>query len=295
MPTEASQRTQQAQAQVQEILHLPPLSPIARELLVELGREEIEIPPLAQVIERDPGLTARLIGVANSAYFSQREPIYDVTTAIIRVLGLNLVKSLALGIALSAPFDTSACPVFELDRYWYVAVQTATLAGQLAPQAQLEPDANDYLFLAGLLHNIGELVLMHCFPDRACEAWELSRQSPDSSLRAYQRDLLALDAAEAGVALARKWHLPQRVVDVIGHYQDPDHRGEDWRSIRLVGYCSELVNANYCSPGQTPEEPELTQGNVLCLPENAVIAALKRLQSKNEQTMALARALADGD
>ena len=279
-------------SRIQDLPHLPPLAPVARELLRELNRDEIEINRLSQAIERDPGLTARLIGVANSAYFSQREPIYDLSTAIIRVLGLNLVKSLSLGIALSTPFDTRACPEFPLDRYWCAAMLTATLASQLAPQAQLEPGANDHLFLGGLLHNLGELVLAHCFPKQVREVMRQAKTDPAPALDALQRDVIGYSASEAGVILGHKWHLPDRILHVIGHHHNPQYRGEDWRTVCLIGYCSHLVQQEYCSTETPPDAHMITTRNVLELPENAVLSALERLRSKSEQTLALAGTLA---
>ncbi len=279
-------------ARIQELPHLPPLKTVALELLLELNREEIDINRLCRIIEQDPGLTARLIGVANSAYFSQREPIYDLSTAIIRVLGLNLVKSLSLGIALSAPFDTRACPAFRLDHYWCLAMLTSTLASQLASQAQLEPGANEYLFLGGLLHNLGDLVLAHCFPKQVCEVLRQTEASPTTPVDALQQNLIGLRASEAGVILGHKWHLPERILHVISHHHDHQYRGESWRAVCLIGYCSHLVRKEYCTMESDAIPDLITSHNVLELPENAVAAALERLRSKGEQTHSLARTLA---
>lgn len=279
-------------SRIQDLPHLPPLAPVAQELLRELNREEIDINRLSRAIELDPGLTARLVGVANSAYFSQREPIYDLSTAIIRVLGLNLVKSLSLGIALSAPFDTRACPAFALDDYWCTAMHTSSLASQLASQARLEPGAQDYLFLGGLLHNLGELVLAHCFPKQVCEVLRQAAERCTPPLDALQRDLVGLSATEAGVTLGHKWHLPESIIQIIGHHQNPQYREEGWRTVCLIGYCSRLVQAGYCMPDAAPSPELIAIGNVLDLPENAVAGALERLRAKTEQTLALARAMA---
>lgn len=278
-------------SRIQELPHLPPLAPVAQELLRELNREEIDIPRLCQAIEKDPGLTARMIGVANSAYFSQREPIYDLSTAIIRVLGLNLVKSLSLGIALSTPFDTRACPAFALDRYWCLAMLTSTLASQLAPQVQLETTGNDHLFLGGLLHNLGELVLAHCFPREACQVLRQVEADPTTPLDTLQREQIGFSASEAGVILGHKWHLPERILQVIGHHHEPQYRGQDWRAVCLIGYCSRLVRKEYCTQQSVPETDMTATLDALGLPENAVVAALDRLRSKGEQTLALARTL----
>lgn len=278
---------------IQELPHLPPLAPVAQELLRELNREEIDIGRLARAIELDPGLTARLIGVANSAYFSQREPIYDLSTAIIRVLGLNLVKSLSLGIALSAPFDTHACPTFPLDRYWCLAIHTSTLASQLAPQAHLEDGAGEYLFLGGLLHNLGELVLAHCFPKQVCEILRQAEASPTLALDDLQRNIIGFSASEAGVLLGHKWHLPGKILHVVGHHHNHQYRAEDWRTVCLIGYCSRLVREEYCAQASASASGRgmLTAPNVLELPENAVAAALERLRSKSGHTLGLARTL----
>jgi len=277
---------------IQELLHLPPLSPVARELLIELGKEEIEIPRLVRVIEQDPGLTARVIGVANSAYFNTQAPIYDIATAVVQVLGLNLVKHLALGIALSAHFDTSGCPRFRLDRYWCLAVQTATLATYLAPHAGLEQGAQEYLFLGGLLHNVGELVLIHSFLEGMCEVLEKSDMDANASIPDLQESILGLNETEAAVVLGRKWHLPPKVVHIVANHDNPGYQGDSWRSVCLVGYCSRLIKAGYRDNRDTSDEFVLAGDNVLQLDEDEVVAALERLSGNQDQLKALANTLA---
>jgi len=278
---------------IQELLHLPPLSPVARELLIELGKEEIEIPRLVQVIERDPGLTARVIGVANSAYFNTQSPIYDIATAVVQVLGLNLVKHLTLGIALSAHFDTSGCPRFKLDRYWCLAVQTATLATYLAPHAELERGAEEYLFLGGLLHNVGELVLIHSFLEGMCEVLEKSEVDANASIPDLQEKILGLTETEAAVVLGRKWHLPPKVVHIVANHDNPDYRGDDWRAVCLVGYCSRLIEAG-ARAEEKPSAEALVSAvdNILQFDEDTVVAALERLFDNQDQLKALANTLA---
>lgn len=291
---EITQDPTQARAQILALLHLPPLAPVAQELLAALAQEDIAIPPLAEIIERDPGLTARLIGVANSAYFSQPEPIYDLTTAIIRVLGLDLVKSLSLGIALSASFDASRCPAFALNRFWYTAMQTTALVSQLAPQTTLEPDAGEYMTIAGLLHNLGELVLVHTFPSAMARVLHRLGEEPGTDPHSRQTEELGMTASEAGVALGHRWHLPAKIIQVMDKFHDPHFRGPDWRTAALVGYCSHLVNADFCVPGQLPDQDALRRGDTLGLTHDAVIAVLERVQRKHEQTLALAQAMAGG-
>jgi len=144
-----------AHSTIQSLQQLPPLSAVATRLLEEATREDADLHRLARLIEQDPGLAARIIGIANSAYFQRHNDVCTVADAIIRVLGLNLVRSLAIGIALSQPFDASRCPEFDVGRYWYQAMTTATLASRLAPHLRVEHSQLECLFLAGLLQTLG--------------------------------------------------------------------------------------------------------------------------------------------
>ncbi|MCU7810600.1 MAG: HDOD domain-containing protein, partial [Candidatus Thiodiazotropha sp. (ex Notomyrtea botanica)] len=79
---------------VLKLKHLPPLSSTATRLLELLADEDLSLELLSNVISQDPGISARILGVANSAYFGQTSPIHSVEEAVIRVLGLNMVRSL---------------------------------------------------------------------------------------------------------------------------------------------------------------------------------------------------------
>ncbi len=234
-------------ARVQDILLLPPLPTIACKLLELVGQDETNIEELAALIEQDPGLAARIIGIANSAYYARPTQICSVAEAIIRVLGLNLVRGIAIGIALSKPFDASVCMDFKLDRYWYRAMQTASLAARLAPLTNLEEPARKCLFLCGLLHNLGQLVLVHAFPDRMSKVFQNWAQQPGQSLLALQTKYLAINEIEAGSIIAQRWHLPADITDVIAHRHDPK-RANSAALVQLVAYCAEIADSWYDDP-----------------------------------------------
>ena len=85
-----------------------------------------------------PPLAARIVGLSGSAYFGSAASVRSVSDAIIRVLGLRLVKNLALGILLSGTFDAGRCKHFSTDLYWGSALLTAGLSRCLAQHAQCE-------------------------------------------------------------------------------------------------------------------------------------------------------------
>jgi HD-like signal output (HDOD) protein len=210
------QRSEKVKYQVQQLKQLPALSTTVTQLLAMLSDENLEIDELASVIERDPTLTARIIGLANAAYFAQTRPITSVSEAIIRVLGLQMVKTLALSIALCGAFNTSRCPGFKLDEYWFRAFGSAQLARKLVLRmdAKLRPDA-DEVYLTALLRDIGVLVLVHEFPEEYALVVAELNQEPDLDPEALEQRHVGISSRQAGEWLTDRWHLPRFIVHAI--------------------------------------------------------------------------------
>ena len=266
------------QLRVQDLLALPPLPAVAYRLLELVGQQDTNIDDLAQLIEQDPGLAARIVGIANSAYYARPTHVCSVAEAIVRVLGLNLVRGIAIGIALSKPFDASVCADFQLERYWYRAMQTASLAARLAPVTNLDEPARNCLFLCGLLHNLGQLVLVHTFPDRMSQIFRQWSQQPGQSLLALQTKHLAINEIEAGSIIAQRWQLPGVIADVMAFRRDPRRAGDTATLVELVAYCAEVASLWYTDPDAVIE------------PLNAAGPALAGLApARSEKLLAQAR------
>ncbi len=215
-----------ARSHVMEVKSLPPLSVTATRLLRAAADPEIDIDVLSGIIEQDPGLLARILGLANSAYFGQVTSILTVKQAIIRVLGLNVVKSLALSIAMAGSFDTSRCPGFQLDQYWYAALGSAQLARLIALQSSQSAGLDvDAAYLAGLLHNIGTLVLVHTSPEAYGELLSALQQAEDTDVLDLERRIIGLDHNQAALWLAQRWHLPEVIAAVIGELGNDQYQG----------------------------------------------------------------------
>lgn len=208
--------SEMAKYRVQQLKQLPALSTTVTQLLAMLSDEGLEIDDLSKVIEQDPALTARIIGLANAAYFAQPRPITSVTEAIIRVLGLQMVKTLALSIALCGAFNTSRCPGFRLDEFWLRAFGSAQLARKLVLRmdAKLRPDP-DEIYLTALLLDIGVLVLVHEFPQEYAQVLAHIEQEPGLDMESLELDHLGISSRHAGEWLTDRWHLPKFVVRAI--------------------------------------------------------------------------------
>jgi len=285
----------EAYSQLQEILHLPPLPALAARLLQEITQPETDIDSLSSLIEQDPGLAARIVGIANSAYFARIREVSNVHDAIVRVLGLNIVRGLAIGIALSKPFTMDACPTFDLERYWYRAFMGATLAVQLGKHTSLTQEQQDCCFLAGLLNNIGLLVLVNAFPGRMHELFSLLQAHPDQSLRSLQRQTLAVDEIGAGKLICRNWHLPHCVCDVIRYTELKESSGVSRPMVEWILYCCQLAETLYDNPETEPPAVENAGPAAAGLSQERLTTLLAEVLKLDEQVRALASGLMQGE
>jgi HD-like signal output (HDOD) protein len=116
-----------------------------------------------------------------------------------------------------------------------MALGTASLGRDLAlavgQPAAIHPDA---AYLAGLLHNLGELALVHLRPDLMCEAVHAQRSAPGSDPIALQREYLGIDCWQAGEVLAFHWHLPESVQQVVAHFGGSQAQGNQQALVQVV-------------------------------------------------------------
>lgn len=238
--------------QVQGLAELPTFSPVAQRVLSIVSDEDISVAEFAHVIEQDPVMLARIIGVANSAYFGQREPVTSAEKAIFNALGLRLTKNLVVALALASPFDARRCSAFCPEHYWRDAMLSAYLAQHLSRKmgAVYRP-LDDDAYLAGLLHGFGLLPLTHVLPESMVTVF--GAVTSDDNLIDVERNTFSTDHHEVGGWLARKWHIPAHIVRAIEHCHEPDYRGADWPLVQVTGYAARWVTRHLSeADAQTP-------------------------------------------
>lgn len=280
----------QAAAKVRDLPNLPAIPLAAQQILAALQKDTITIGQLVAVIEADPALMSRIIGVANSAYFGAGQKIYSVHDAITRVLGTNNVFSIALSVVLAGPFKANKCPGFHLELYWAEALKTAILTQTLAAHVKNRtPDLEKKGYLCGLLHNIGLLVLAHTFPDKVSQVFAIEAAEPERDITKIEDRLIGIDRRHAGAILARKWELPDEIYAVIEHQHDPAYRGEHWQLANLVGLCARCARALSRGQGCTPDAALLEP---LQLPAETAMKSIERVRDKVSEIHKMALMLA---
>ena len=174
---------------------------------------------IGRVVAQDAALTARLLTLANSAMFGRQRKIDTVGRAI-AVLGTRQVRDLTLGLSAVRAFSGIPNELVSMGSFWHHSVLCAVAARLLAGEcARGRPDSS---FVAGLLHDIGQLVLFNKLPEQSRKALLMSIDAPNEpDLHVCEREILGFDHAAIGGALARRWRLPPNLVECIEFHHDP--------------------------------------------------------------------------
>ncbi|MEM8489878.1 MAG: HDOD domain-containing protein [Pseudomonadota bacterium] len=230
-----------AEASIRRLRNLPPLPRTSQALLQMLSDPDLDMLTLAETIEQTPSLAARILGVANSAFFAHAAAVRDVPDAIIRVLGLHLVRDLSISFALSQPFEINDCAHFDPKRYWIAAMESAVLAQLIASRtAALEGPKPAEAYLSGLLHNLGLLALIHIAPQAMNQVFARIQSEPDLNLIQEERLAVGLDHSAAGAALASAWQLPPLLAVAMGAVVEDPPFHQEQTLLLILSQCSRI-------------------------------------------------------
>jgi HD-like signal output (HDOD) protein len=216
------------------------LPDVAAEVLEMCSRTSVDAVGMEKTLTRDPFLSARVVSIANSAMFSPRMPILSVRDAVVRV-GLDAVRDVVLMVVSNSTMFRVRGFEVQVDGLRRRMLGSAACARLLARAMRAEAE---YGFLAGLLHNIGELVLIErCAQDGLVTP----AQWDDAPEGAIVRERIHAHHPAAGAALCRAWKLPTGVVDAALYHHDYHADGKAHLAAHLVAAADELVE--YVVPG----------------------------------------------
>lgn len=181
-------------------------------------REELESPTgsaqsVAQIIARDPAITAKLLKVANSGFYATPRTIADLYEAI-TLLGMDMVQALVLAAHL---YDQLPLPGLNLDVLWKHSIAVATLAKEIAAESGASRATVSVCAIAGLLHDIGELIFLANAPD---PYYAMVRRANGDERVLLQMELeqFGVGHPELGALILSLWGLPETVVQAIAYH-----------------------------------------------------------------------------
>lgn len=194
---------------------LPVLPAVVQKVIGSLVVPNIDTATLGKEIGKDPVLSGRLLRIANSPFYGLSRQIATPQDAI-TVMGLSQVRALVLAAGMAQTLQARTS-VRERVAHWRRSFRVANAAHTLACHAHFTAEP---AFTAGMLHNIGALVIEVCLPNAYRRARENSRRH-NLPLRQAERDILGFDHTEAGAEVARYWKLPDVIEQAIRNCHDP--------------------------------------------------------------------------
>jgi HD-like signal output (HDOD) protein len=201
------------------IPNLPSVPALYLQMLNAIQSPNSSAQRIAEIAAKDPAMSAKLLQLSNSAFFGYSHEVYSVTEAV-QVLGVGTLQALALALPLFSAFDQCKCPSFPIERLWDHSAQTGALARQIASSHLGHAQLAEQAFAAGLLHDVGKLILADGLPDQ-CAAIMATARAKSRPLFQVEREVLRATHADTGAYLLALWSLPFPLVEAVAYHHEP--------------------------------------------------------------------------
>jgi putative nucleotidyltransferase with HDIG domain len=186
------------------------------ELIQSMGDADVNAEVLAGKISHDQALAAKTLRLANSSFYGLSRQVTSIAEAT-TILGLRTVRSIAMAAGLVGGFSDAACRSFNFSAFWRHAIGSGLCARSLAQALRLDDDA---AFTLGLMHDIGQLVLVSRYPELYAAALDYQREH-DCVVSEAERFAFGTDHAAVGALVVERWHFAPSVVAAIAAHHDP--------------------------------------------------------------------------
>jgi HD-like signal output (HDOD) protein len=198
---------------------LPSVPMLYFQLLKEVESPSSTAESLGKVVAQDPAITAKLLQLVNSAFFGIARKVVDPADAV-QLLGVNTVRALALGLQTFSCFEQAKAPAFCIRRMWERSMRVGQLSRHLARWAGAGLTVAEEAFVAGLLHDLGKLMLVANMPAEYTEAMDAAQSGSIQDFEAEEQRFGATHADLGGYLLGL-WGLPVTIVEAVALHHSP--------------------------------------------------------------------------
>jgi len=219
-----------------DVNSVPSLPLLYSRLDETINHPRSSITDISKILSEDQGLAARILKLANSPLFGYFSKIDSITQAV-TIIGIQQVRDLALAISVMGLFKGLPEDLITMERFWRHSIACALSARVLAT-SQRETNLERF-FVAGILHDIGRLVMFLRIPDLCRIMIETSRDE-QRCLFEIERQHLGYDHADVGGALLRLWKLPIRVAEPVEFHHRCNQAGQFPRESAVM-HCADLL------------------------------------------------------
>jgi HD-like signal output (HDOD) protein len=239
-PTARSQGNPQALAAslVEDLSGLVSPPDVCLKVLEMIESQHASAQDIGEVVIRDPNLTARVLKLANSSFYNLAAKVDTVSRAI-TILGINELYGIVVAVSAVKSFSQLPNTVVNMDTFWRHSIYCGLVARNCASRLNyLHPER---LFIAGLLHDVGSLVLYNRLPELTRDLLQIAAGDEEAC---YQLELeeLGFSHATLGSLMLERWHLPVTLRDAVAFHHEPQHAEEVQMEAAIVHLANVVAN-----------------------------------------------------
>ena len=209
---------------------------------------------MGKVISQDPALVARMLKIANSAFYGVSNEVDTISRAI-AILGINKIRDLVISTAASDTFDGIPNDLITMQDFWHHSLYCGLLAQILAKKSK--KIKSESIFIAGLLHDIGQLLMFNQLPEKSHETILLLMEGSEE-LETYEaeRHIFGFDHMQVGAALIKKWKLASVLEECVEFHHEPQNAKNFPVEVALINIANAVaVMADFDSMSEDDEIP----------------------------------------
>lgn len=237
------------------IKSIPTLPEVYCKVSDMLENPKVSASAVAEVISRDPSLTAKLLKMVNSAFYGLPQQVSTLTHALV-LMGFSTVKSLILTMGLTDIFKPSRNENFSRADFWAHCFGTGMMAKSIALRLRL--NNVEEIFIQGLLHDIGKIIIDKYASNKFDEIIEYTENN-DCLIVESEEKILGFTHAEVGAITAKAWNLPENICNSIHYHHQPLSDENSSKESAVIHLADILCRAKIIGSGGDKQIPELTK------------------------------------
>jgi len=256
---------------------------IYEQLMEALNDPKSNTEDIAEIIMHDAALCVRLLKIVNSSFYNFASTI-DTVSGALNVIGTEQLFSLTMGTTIISKFEAIPEKFVTMESFWHHGIACGLAAKSIA-RFREEPNLEFY-FIAGMIHDIGSLIIYKQIPELASSALVQCNDWGRPLIKAEQ-DVMGFDHTQVGKALAEKWQLPESLGHIIAHHHDPDQAEKYKIEASIMHVADNIAEGSFLgSSGQIKSQPLNTQvWKKLGLPDNLLTSIYDEMYETFEDTV----------